>query len=175
VESVAGTLGLNWSGFLWQLVNFLVLLVLLRLVLYKPVVRMLDERARRVRESLEQADTVRRQAEQAEADRQALLAETRQQAQEIRARADADAKRIIAEAEARAREQADRILAEAESARKTSEAQMLADVRRQIGELVVSGVDRVTRGALDPQAQRQLVQQFLSTDAADGAAGPPRG
>jgi F-type H+-transporting ATPase subunit b len=175
VESVAGTLGLNWSGFLWQLVNFLVLLFLLRLVLYKPVLKMLDDRARRVRESMEQAETVRRQAEQAEADRQALLAESRQLAQEIRARADVDAKRIVADAEAHAKAQADRIRAQAEADARAERLQMLADVRNQLGELVVLGVDRVTRGAVDGQAQRQLVQQFLSTDAANRSAGPARG
>ena len=175
MESVAATLGLNWSGFIWQLINFLVLLVLLRLVLYKPVLKMLDDRARRVRESMEQAETVRRQAEQAEADRQALLAESRQQAQEIRNRADADAKRLVAEAEARAQEQANRILAQAETSIEASRIQMLSEVRAQIGDLVAIGVDRVTRGALDGQAQRALVQQFLSSDAANGAAGPARG
>jgi F-type H+-transporting ATPase subunit b len=174
MDAVASTLGLNWSSFIWQLVNFLVLLFLLRLVLYKPVVKLLDDRARRVRDSLQQAEEVRRKAEQAEADRQALLAETRQQAMEIRNRADADAKRIIAEAEGRAQEQANRILAQAESSIKASQAQMLAEVRQTIGDLVVAGVERVTRGALDGQAQRSLVQQFLSSDATDGAAGAPQ-
>jgi F-type H+-transporting ATPase subunit b len=175
VESVAATLGLNWSGFIWQLVNFLVLLVLLRLVLYKPVLKILDDRARRVRESMEQADTVRHQAEQAEADRQALLAESRQQAQEIRNRADADAKRMIADAEARADERANRILEQAQASIEASRVQMLSEVRSQIGDLVATGVERVTRGAVDDQVNRTLVQQFLSSDASNGAAGAPRG
>src|SRR5262249_41662790 len=166
---------LTGSGSICHLYTFLVLLLLLRLVLYKPVLKMLDDRARRVRESMEQAETVRHQAEQAEADRQALLAESRQQAQEIRNRADADAKRMIADAEPRAGERANRILEQAEASIEASRVQMLAEVRSQIGDLVATGVERVTRGAVDDHVNRTLVQQFLSSDAANGAAGPPRG
>ena len=42
----------------------------------------------------------------------------------------------------------------------------MAQVRAQLADLVVTGVDRVTRGALDANAQRGLVQQFLATDRA---------
>ncbi len=175
MDAILSTLGLNWAGFLWQLLNFIVLLVLLRVVLYRPVLRMLEQRARRVRESMERADEVQRQSDQAEADRQALLAETRTQAQEIRARADADAKRILAEADARAQEQANRILVQAQNSIETSRQQMLADVRGQVADLVITAVDRVTRDALDARSQRALVQQFLTTDGATGPARVARG
>src|SRR5919109_782646 len=114
MEAIASTLGLNWAGFLWHLVNFLVLFLLLRLFLFKPVVGMLDARAQRIRESLEHAEQAERAAQQAEADRQALLAETRREAEQIRARADEQAKRIIDEAETRAQERQQQILEQAE-------------------------------------------------------------
>src|SRR5919199_4111344 len=110
MEAIAGTLGLNITGLIWHTINFLVLLFLLYRFLFNPVRGMLDARAARVRESMEQAEQARRAAEQAEADRQALLAETRREAEQIRARADEQAKRILADADARAKEQANRIL-----------------------------------------------------------------
>ena len=75
MEAITNNLGLNWQGLLWHLANFAVLLFLLRLVLFKPIVTMLDARAKRVSDSMEQADAAKRAAEQAEADRQALLKE----------------------------------------------------------------------------------------------------
>ena len=42
MEAITGTLGLNWNGLIWQTINFIVLLILLRIFLYKPVVAMLD-------------------------------------------------------------------------------------------------------------------------------------
>jgi F-type H+-transporting ATPase subunit b len=174
VESILNTLGLNLPAFLWHTANFLLLLFLLWLVLYKPVTGILDERARRVRESLERAEEVRRQAEQAEADRVTLLAEMRREAEQIRARAEEQAKRIIAEGERSAQEKANRILAEAKADRDSTRQQVLAEVRPQIADLVVMAVDRVTRRALDTQAHRTLIQQFLTTDASNGAGSAPK-
>src|SRR6266851_301287 len=178
MEAIAGTLGLNVPGLLWQSVNFLVLFLLLRRFLFKPVVGMLDARAQRVRDSMEQAERARRAAEQAEADRQALLAETRREAEAIRARADEQARRILADAEARAKERQQSAEQQAEAAARQIEERVMSQVRVQLADLVVTAVERVTRGALDANSQRGLVQQFLTTNgAADGGslrAGPTR-
>jgi F-type H+-transporting ATPase subunit b len=163
MEAITGTLGLNLPGLIWHAINFVVLFLLLRQFLFKPVVGMLDARAQRVRESMEQADQARRAAEQAEADRQALLAETRREAEQIRARADEQAKRILADAEARAQERQHQIEAQAEASARQIEERVMSQVRAQLADLVVTAVDRVTRGALDANSQRGLVQQFLTT------------
>ena len=164
MEAIATTLGLNWQGLLWHLVNFVVLLLLLQRFLFKPVVGMLDARSQRVRDSMEQADQARRAAEQAETDRQTLLAETRREAEQIRARADEQAKRILADADARAKERQQLIEQQAEATARQIEERVMAQVRAQLADLVVTAVDRVTRGALDANSQRGLVQQFLTTN-----------
>src|SRR5437868_11978032 len=164
MEAITQTLGLNWQGLLWHAINFLVLFLLLRQFLFKPVVGMLDARAQRVRDSMEQAEQARRASEQAESDRQALLAETRREAEAIRARADEQAKRILADAEARAHERQQQIEQQAEASARQIEERVMAQVRAQLADLVVTAVDRVTRGALDANAQRGLVQQFLTTN-----------
>jgi F-type H+-transporting ATPase subunit b len=137
---------------------------------------MLDARAKRVRDSMEQADQARRAAQQAEADRQALLAETRREGEQMRARADEQAKRIVAEAGERAQEQANRIIAQAEAQSEQMRNQTMAEVRAEIADLIVVAVDRVTRNALDANAQRNLVQQFLASEppAGNGSVGAPR-
>src|SRR5579859_610118 len=126
MEAIANTLGLNWQGLLWHLINFAFLLFLLRLVLFKPIVTMLDARAKRVQDSMEQADAARRAAEQAEHDRQALLAETRREAEAIRARADEQAKRILSDAETRAHERQQLIEQQAEATARQIEERVMA-------------------------------------------------
>ena len=163
MEAITSTLGLNVPGLIWHAINFLVLFLLLRLFLFKPVVGMLDARAQRVRESMEQAEQARRAAEQAEADRQTLLAETRREAEQIRARADEQAKRILSDAEARAHERQQQIEEQAAASARLIEERVMAQVRAQLADLVVTAVDRVTRSAVDANAQRGLVQQFLTT------------
>src|ERR1700738_2332838 len=145
MEAIAGTLGLNVPGLLWHALNFVVLFLLLQRFLFKPVVGVLDARAERVRSSMEQADAARRAAEQAEADRQALLLETRHEAEAIRARADEQAKRILADAESRAKERQQLIEQQAEATARQIEERVMAQVRVQLAELVVTAVGGVTR------------------------------
>src|SRR3989337_2239908 len=78
-----GALGINFPGLAAQIINFGILLVLLRLVAYKPVMRMLDERRERIRESLATADRVREREAQAEKEAQQALGEARQEGQEL--------------------------------------------------------------------------------------------
>jgi F-type H+-transporting ATPase subunit b len=162
MEAILSTLGLNGPSFLWHLGGFLFLLWLLQMVLFKPVMKMLDDRAARIADSLARADEVRRQSEQAEADRQALLTETRKEAELIRQRADEQAKKILSDIELRAKDSAAQILAQAQQQIETSRQQMIADVRAQVADMVVTAVDQVTRRAVDGTAQRQLIEQFLS-------------
>ena len=146
MEAITNTLGLNVPGLIWHAVNFLVLFLLLQRFLFKPVVGMLDARAQRVRDSMEQAEQARRAAEQAEADRQALLAETRREAEQIRARADEQAKRILADADARAKERQQLAEQQAEAAARQIEERVMAQVRGQLADLVVTAVRPCPRG-----------------------------
>ena len=94
-------LGINLHGLIAQLVNFGLLFLLLWLVAYKPILRMLDERAARVREGIEKAEAIKEQAARAEAEYAARRAEALREAQEIVARANQAAERIQREAEER--------------------------------------------------------------------------
>jgi F-type H+-transporting ATPase subunit b len=99
-------LGINLPVLIAQIVNFTILLVILRLVAWGPLTKMLDERRERIAESLSAADQAKAQAaesgrlieEQLDASRregQAMVA----QAQEVAARIQAEA-RSIAQADA---------------------------------------------------------------------------
>ena len=55
-------LGFNLPTLITQIVTIVILLLLLRFVAYKPIMRMLDERSKRIRESMEQAETVKEQS-----------------------------------------------------------------------------------------------------------------
>ena len=58
-------LGINVPTLTAQIVNFAILLGLLYLVAYRPLMRMLDERSRRIKESMEQTELIKEQAAKA--------------------------------------------------------------------------------------------------------------
>ena len=49
-------LGINWSLFLWQAINFFVILIVLTFFVYKPLIKVIKERSQKIKEGLEKAE-----------------------------------------------------------------------------------------------------------------------
>jgi F-type H+-transporting ATPase subunit b len=81
------SLGINLPTLIAQLVNVIILFGLLYLVAYKPIMRMLDERSRRVKESMEQTEQIKQQAEHAEEEAAKKIADASKEGEEVIARA----------------------------------------------------------------------------------------
>jgi F-type H+-transporting ATPase subunit b len=161
------TLGLNLWGFLVHVVNFIALLILLRLFLYPPILRMLDERQARIRESMERAEALRVESERAQQEVQRTLAEARGEGQRIIAQATEIAERLQRERQAAAEAEYQRILQRAQEDARREREQAFAELRDQIADLAVMAASRIIHRQLDPATQRQLVNEFL-VEATDG-------
>jgi len=163
---VLTTLGIDGWSFFWHTVNFVVLIALLTKFLYTPVISLLDERTRRIEESLAAAEQARAQVAQADAERDELLASARRERQELLLEAQQIAERLKAEARTVAQQEADRIV---ETARQEAEAernQAMAELRREVASLAVHAAERIISKSLDDQAHRQLVEDFLDEQPA---------
>src|SRR5437773_4841658 len=110
-----GSLGINLPILIAQLVNFTILLVVLRLVAWGPLVKMLDERRERIRESLAAAEEMKSNA--AESDRQLhnQIEAARREGQALVANAQEISNRIQADARVQAQTDAELMLARARS------------------------------------------------------------
>ena len=161
------TLGINLPGLVWHLVNFIVLLFILQRFLFPPILRMLDERQARIRESMERAEALREEsARTAETVRQ-QLDEARREGQNIINTATQMAERIRTESQERAQAEYEAILRRAQEDAARERAQAFAELRTQIADLAVQAAGRIIHRNLDAGAQRQLVEEFL-TEASDG-------
>jgi F-type H+-transporting ATPase subunit b len=158
---VLTTLGINLPDFLWHTANFIVLIFLLSRFLYKPVAAMLDERTRRIEDSLEAADRARAEVAQADREREELLASTRREIGELMAQAQSTAERIQADARTTAQQEAQRIVETARQEAEAERAQAMAELRREVAGRAVLAAERIIKRDLDEQAHRQLVDEFL--------------
>jgi len=163
---ILGTLGINARDFIWQSINFLVLIALLSYYLYRPITTMLDERARRIQESLDAAEAARADVARADRERDELLATTRREIQEMMTTAQQVAERIQTEARTTAQQEAQRIVETARQEAEAERAQAMAELRREVASLAVAAAERVISRSLDDQAHRQLVEQFLDEQPA---------
>jgi len=110
MESIFAYLDLNVVGLLWLSANFLLLLVALGWLFFRPITQLLEELERRVRQSLIRAADIERQAAAAEAARAELLTAAHAEARAIRTRAEEQTQRLLARTSRKASEEADRIL-----------------------------------------------------------------
>ena len=161
------SLGVNIGAVIWHLINFVLLIVLLTKFLYKPILKMLDDRSTRIRESLAQAEAVRAETARLEAESRSILDEARRQGQESLAQANRNAERIVAEARQAAQQEAERLVERARGEMTRERDQAFQELREQIAELAVSAAGRVINRSLDDQAHRELVRDFLQSDLTD--------
>ena len=155
-------LGLNIPVLIAQLVNFFLLLVVLRLFLYKPILEMLDRRSQRIREGLQAAEQSKEQAAQTEQEVAAQLAEARSQGQTLLAQAQESANRVQEEARAQARREAEILLERARSEIQLERDQAIAELRAQFADLTVAAAEKVINQSLDRQAHRRLIEDVLA-------------
>ncbi len=155
-------LGINLGFLVAQIINFILLLIILRAVAYKPLVGLLEQRRERIAKALEDA----RQAEEARAnadrDYQKRMDEARLEAQRIVAEASQRAEQAASGILAKANEEAQRLLAQAREDAELERNRMLADLRSQVAALAIAAANKVIGDTLDEQRQRRLIQEFFS-------------
>lgn len=155
-------LGINLPSLIAQLVNFALLLLLLRVVAYKPILRMLDERALRVRESMERVDEIKRESARSAEEFAARRAEALRQGQEIVARANQAAERIYEEAQERARQASAEFLAKSRAEIERDRQKAVAEIRAQMADLAIFAASRLVRSSLDTKEHYRLVEEALA-------------
>jgi F-type H+-transporting ATPase subunit b len=158
---ILGTLGINLRDFVWHTINFIVLVGLLTYFLYRPIGAMLEERTRRIEESLAAAERAQAGVAAADREREELLTTTRREIQEMMTTAQQVAERIQSEARSTAQAESQRIIETARQEAEAERAQAMAELRREVASLAVQAAERIISRNLDDQAQRQLVDEFL--------------
>jgi len=157
----AEALGINIPGLVAQIINFSLLMVLLSTLLYKPVVKMLDERAKRIRESLQKAEEVKREAERTEQQFDARIQEARQEGQGIMAQATKTGERLIEEARQKARQEGEALLVRARSEIEMERDRAIIELQQRFADLTVLAASKVIGKSLDKDAHARLIEEVL--------------
>ena len=154
-------LGINLPSLVAYLVNFILLLGILGFFAYKPLMRMLDERTERIRESLEAADQARQEAANAQEAIQEQITEARREGQRIMDQTREAAERFRTEEMEKARLEAEACVERARSDIQRERDTALQEVRASFGDLAITAAERVIRSSLDRTAHESLIAQVL--------------
>jgi F-type H+-transporting ATPase subunit b len=157
-----GALGLNLPALVAQLVSFTLLLIVFRTFLYKPVIRILDERKKRIQEGLDASDEAKRRLSQTEQEVAKELEKARQEGQGLIAQAQQISARIQEEAREGARHEAEQLLERARGEIQLERDSAIAQLRREFAGLTITAAERVIKEELDLEKHRRLIQEVLA-------------
>jgi F-type H+-transporting ATPase subunit b len=155
-------LGINWGLLIAQIFNVVLLVWLLTRFLYRPVLNMLNERTRRIQESLKETEQVKEQLARANEDYDQKLSQARQEAAAILAQAQERAKLQEAEIIAQARQEADRIRSDAREQAVQERDGLMRDLKNQMADLVTITASRVLGEELKSNHD-QLIEESLAS------------
>lgn len=162
MDKAVEALGLNLPQLIAQIVNFFVLLLILRLVAYKPILKMLDERKQKISEGLNAAEIARAEAASAQANIQAQLDTARREGQEIVANAQNIATRIQADAREQSAKDREASIERARVEIQQERDRAIADLRGEFADITVRAAEKVINQSLDRQAHQRVIDETLA-------------
>jgi len=155
------SLGVNLPLLVVFVVNFIVLFVLLRLFLYKPVLKMLDERVKRTKEAMDLAEVTKKEFEQAKGEVQREIEKGRQEAQAIIAQSMQVGERLKEESRQEATKQAQAIVDRTRSELEAERDKIVGDLRREFVDISIAAAEKVIKETLDREKHRKLIEETL--------------
>ena len=158
-------LGINLPLLVAFIVNFIILLVLLSLFLYKPVLKMLDERQAKIRESMAQAEQIEKQVAHTQEDIKIQLESARKDGQNVITQAEQIGERLKNEAKGEARKEAETLIAKANIEIQQQRDKDLEELRKQFADIAILAAEKVINETLDKEKHRKLINETLDESA----------
>ncbi len=155
-----------WS-IIWSIANILILYILLRIFLFKPVNRIMDERTKNIQNDI---DTAKKSREEAEAIKQQYtdeLSNARKEAQDIIMKAHDDAEAEKSAIIERSKTEADKIIADAGKAAETERKRVIEQAQSQIADLAIEAASKIVGANVDDEKNRRIVDDFLADEGGD--------
>ncbi len=154
-------IGISVPTLVAQLINFGILLLLLYFVLYKPVIRMLNERSNRIKASMEQAEQIEQKMAETEERVREQLEAARREGQNILSQAGQMGEQAKEAARREARQEAEAIMARTRLEIDRERDEAIEGLRRQFADLAILAAEKVIAETIDKEKHRQLIDEVL--------------
>ena len=159
-------LGISVPTLIAQIVNFAILFGLLYLVAYKPIMRMLDERSKRIKESMEQTENIKEQAARAEEEAKRQIEAASREGQEVVARAVKGGEELRQQAQQAAKEDAEALVNRARLEIQRERDEAIDELRSGVADLTIQAAEKVIEKSLDKKEHRELIDKVLKESSA---------
>ncbi len=166
VERIVTTFGVNWPQLLAQIASFSIVCIILYRFAYRPILAMLEVRREQIAQGQATAERIKAELARTEAQRQEVMAQANVQASKFIEDARAAAARVREQETQKAIAAAEQIIVKAREVAAQEHDRMLAELKREIGRLVVHATTTVTGKILNSEDQRRLAEETAKQLAA---------
>ena len=158
-ERIVTTFGVDWPHLIAQIVSFGIVCAVLYRFAYQPILKMLEERRRQIAQGLADSEKIKAELARTEAQRLEVMMQANAEATRFIEEARTAAARLHDEEVQKAIAAAEQVLAKAREAAALDYDRMLAELKREVGRLVVQTTARVAGKILTPEDQRRLAEE----------------
>ncbi len=162
-EQTPTPFNINGGVIIWTVIIFIILLGILYKMGYPALLKMVEEREKRIQKQLEDAEKANAEAQRLLEEHKKQIAAARTEAQEILAKAKAVSQKERETLLAKAREEYDALVSRARKDIDSEKEKAILALRREAVELSIAAASRVIEANLDNDANRRLVTDFLET------------
>lgn len=152
-----------WSIF-EAVANIIILFVLLRIFLFKPLNKMKEERTRTIQNNLDSAEKAKKEAEELRQQYEGSVSDAKEEAKNIIMKAHEDAESERAAIIKKAHEEADQKVAEADKEIENERKKVLRQAQSEIADLAIEAASKIVGANVDDEKNRRLVDEFLSNE-----------
>lgn len=157
-----GAIGIDGKALLFQIINFAILLLILRQVAYKPILKALEARRKKIDASLKAAKEIEQAQAKVELHQEKLIAKARQEAEAITATAQKQASEVVATAETRAQQRAEQIVSDGRTQIAEDVKKAKAALKKETLGLVIAATEAIIEERLDASKDAHLLERALS-------------
>ncbi|MEY4745357.1 MAG: F0F1-type synthase subunit b, F-type H+-transporting ATPase subunit b [Candidatus Parcubacteria bacterium] len=161
VLGALGALGIDGKLFLAQLVNFGIVLFVMWKWVYKPLLKVMDERASKIEQGLKDAEAAASARRKAEDEGSGLIAEARKGAKAIMDEAVAAAETERQESARRARAEVEKIVGQGRDQLAAEKRKMVAEAKAEVGALVALAAEKILGEKIDPAKDAKLIDRAI--------------
>ena len=166
VGKVAEQFGVYWPNLIAQLILFAIVYFVLKRFAFQPIIAMLEERRRRIEEGQLNAEKIKKQLSEAQAKYEEILAKANADSQRLLEEVRASGDRLAEQKRQEAIAAAEQITLKAQEAMALERERIMAELKQELGRLVVDTTVRVTGKVLTPQDHQRINEETARQIAA---------
>ena len=155
------SLGIDWKLLLFQTINFLFLLFILKKVLYKPALNFLENRRKKIEEGLEKAEKFEAEWQRIKDIQKEKMAESEKEAVQIIEKTRSDAQKKEKEMLFLAQQKSEKIIEEAKSDISKEKEKVLDELKRETSDYIVFAAERILKRAVRDEDEKGLIKKTL--------------